>query len=90
VKQLNGKYYRIYVGDALVHKMQGTSICTTAVNFWDRNHLHLDKPNDVALSRVRSLNGLHLDELDCGKLTYENTANTDALKEMQKLRTLAK
>jgi hypothetical protein len=36
------------------------------------------------------LNGLHLDELDSGKLTYENTANTDALKEMEKLRTLAK
>jgi hypothetical protein len=41
----------------------------------------------VALSRVRSLNGLHLDEVDCGRLTNENT---DALKEMEKLSTLAK
>jgi hypothetical protein len=83
-------HYRIYVGDALVHKMQGTSVCTVAVNFWDRNYLHLDKPKNVALSQVKSLNGLRLDELDCRKLTYENTANTDALKKIEKLRTLAK
>jgi hypothetical protein len=38
-----------------------------------------------SVSRVRSLKGLHLDELDCGKLIYEHTANTDALKEMKKL-----
>jgi hypothetical protein len=44
----------------------------------------------VALNRVKSLNGLRLDELDYGKLTNENTANTDALKEMERLRTLAK
>jgi hypothetical protein len=44
----------------------------------------------VALSRVRSLNGLRLDELDCKKLTNKNTAITDALKEMERLRTLAK
>jgi hypothetical protein len=44
----------------------------------------------VALSRVRSLNELHLYEVDCEKLTYENTVNTDALKEMEKLRALAK
>jgi hypothetical protein len=35
-------------------------------------------------------NGLRLDKLDCRKLTYENNANTDALKVMEKLRTLAK
>jgi hypothetical protein len=35
----------------------------------------------VALSRVRSLNGLRL---DCGKLTNENTANTDASNKMKK------
>jgi hypothetical protein len=39
------------------------------------------------MSRVRLLNGLRLDELDCGKLTNENI---DALKEMQRLRALAK
>jgi ATP-dependent exoDNAse (exonuclease V) alpha subunit len=85
VEQLNGKYYRIYVGDALVHKMQGTSVYTVAVNFWDRNYLHLEKHMCyVALSRGKSLNGLHLDKLDYEKLT-QNTANTDALKEMEKL-----
>jgi hypothetical protein len=31
-----------------------------------------------------------MDELDCGKLTNKNTANTDALKDMERLRTLAK
>jgi hypothetical protein len=44
VKQLNGKYYRIYDADALVHKIQGTSVGAAAANFWDRNYLHLDKP----------------------------------------------
>jgi hypothetical protein len=43
-----------------------------------------------AANLIRSLNGLLLDELDCGKLTNESTANTDALKEMERLRTLAK
>jgi hypothetical protein len=44
VKQLTGKYYCIYVGDAQVRRMQGTKVCTAAVNFWDRNYMHLDKP----------------------------------------------
>jgi hypothetical protein len=41
-------------------------------------------------SKDATLNRLRLDELDCGKLINENTANTDALKEMERLRTLAK
>jgi hypothetical protein len=44
----------------------------------------------VTLSRVNSLNGLRLDEQDCGKLTNEKTAKTDTIKEMERLRTLAK
>jgi hypothetical protein len=36
------------------------------------------------------LKDLRLDELDCEMLTYENTAITDALKEVERLRTLAK
>jgi hypothetical protein len=39
-----------------------------------------------ALSWVRSLNGLRLDELDCGKLSNENIANTEASKQMERLR----
>jgi hypothetical protein len=67
--------------------MQGTTVCTAEVNLG----LKLFGPIQayVALSRVKSLNGLRLDELDCGKLRNENTANTDALKEMERLRTLA-
>jgi hypothetical protein len=44
----------------------------------------------VTLSRVSSLNGLRLNKLDCGKLTNENIANTDNLKEMERLWTSAK
>jgi hypothetical protein len=44
----------------------------------------------VALSRVRSLNRLRLEEPDCGKLTNKNIVNTDALKKMEILQTLAK
>jgi hypothetical protein len=33
---------------------------------------------------------INLDELDCGKLTNENIANTDAVKEIERLQTLAK
>jgi ATP-dependent exoDNAse (exonuclease V) alpha subunit len=61
-----------------VHKMQGTTVCTAVVNLMEAK---LIAPGQVyvALSRVRSLNGLRLEEPDCGKLTNKNTAYTDAL-----------
>jgi hypothetical protein len=56
--------------------MQGTTVCTAVVNL--RSNQFAPEQAYVALSRVRSLNGWRLDELDCGKLTNENTVNTDA------------
>jgi hypothetical protein len=63
-------------------------VCTAVVNL--ESKLFVPGQAFVALIRVRSLNELRLDELDCGKLTNENTANTDALKEIERLRSLAK
>jgi hypothetical protein len=68
-----------------VHKMQGTTVCTAVVNLGSK--LFAPGQAYVALSRVMSLNGLRLDELDCGKLTNENT---DTLKEMERLGVLVK
>jgi ATP-dependent exoDNAse (exonuclease V) alpha subunit len=61
-----------------VHKMQGTTVCVNLMGAKLFSHTQVY----VALSRVRSLNGLHLEEPDCGKLTNKNIANTDALKKM--------
>jgi hypothetical protein len=69
--------------------MQGTTVCTALVNLMGAK-LFAHRQANVTLSRVRSFNGLCLEEPDCGKLTNENTANTDALKKMEILRTLAK
>jgi ATP-dependent exoDNAse (exonuclease V) alpha subunit len=72
-----------------VHKMQGTTVCTAVVNLMGAKLLAPGQAY-VALNRVRSLNVLRLEEPDCGKLTNKNTANTDALKKMEILQTLAK
>ena len=42
----------------------------------------------VALSRVRSLDGLRIEELDCSKLTGKTPCNEDAIKEMERMRQL--
>jgi hypothetical protein len=68
--------------------MQGTTVSRAVVNLGSK--LFAFGQANVMLSRVKSLNGLRLVVVDCGKLANENTANTDALKEMERLRTLAK
>jgi hypothetical protein len=68
--------------------VQGTTVCTAVVNLGLK--LFALGQTYVVVSRVRSLKGLRLKKLDCGKLSHENIANTDALKEMERLRTLAK
>jgi hypothetical protein len=58
-----------------VHKMKATTVCTAVVNLM-RAKLFAPGKAYVALSRVRLLKGLCLEEPDCGKLTNKNTANT--------------
>jgi hypothetical protein len=65
--------------------MQSTALCTAVLNVASK--IFAPVQGYVALSRVSSLNGLRLNELDCEKPTNENT---DELKEMERLRTLAK
>ncbi|GFR10030.1 ATP-dependent DNA helicase [Trichonephila clavata] len=43
----------------------------------------------VALSRVKSLEGLLIEDLDCSRLTGKRPCNSDALNEMHRLRNLS-
>jgi hypothetical protein len=71
--------------------MQGTILCTAVINLESKLFAPAAPAQAyVALSRVKSLNGLRLDELHCGKLMSEKTINIDALKELERLRTVAK
>jgi hypothetical protein len=72
----------------LLFEVQGTTVCTAVANLGLK--LFALGQAYVALIRVRLLNGLRLIKLDCEKLTNEKISKTDALMEMERLRTLAK
>jgi ATP-dependent exoDNAse (exonuclease V) alpha subunit len=67
-----------------VHKMQGCTVDNAKVYLGPG--LFAKGQAYVSLSRVRSLDGLQIDELDCSRLMGLGCCNTDALAEMERMR----
>ncbi|XP_054746145.1 ATP-dependent DNA helicase PIF1-like [Anastrepha obliqua] len=67
-----------------VHKMQGCTVDHAVIYLGSR--LFAAGQAYVALSRVRSLDGMRIEELDCSKLTGKTPCNSEALNEMIRLR----
>ncbi|KAJ8891352.1 hypothetical protein PR048_010868 [Dryococelus australis] len=67
-----------------IHKMQG-SIVDYAVIYLGQK-LFVTGQDYVALSRVKSLGGLQIEELDCAKFNDKKPCNTEALMEMNRMR----
>lgn len=63
-----------------VHKMQGCTVDHAVIYLGSR--LFAAGQAYVALSRVRSLDGIRIEELDCSKLTGKTPCNSEALNEM--------
>ncbi|XP_008184877.1 ATP-dependent DNA helicase PIF1-like [Acyrthosiphon pisum] len=66
------------------HKMQGTTV-DYAVVYLGRK-LFVQGQAYVIISRVRSFNGLHTEELDASKITGKTSCNVDALDEIERMR----
>ena len=71
---------------ATVHKLQGDTIDTGVVNLGPK--LFAPGQAYTALSRVRTFDGLEIDEIDSKKLIGPNVCNVSALKELERLRSL--
>lgn len=66
------------------HKLQGSAVEYGVVYLGPR--LLAKGQAYVTLSRVKSLEGLRIEELDCSQFMGTTLCNTDALKEMQRMR----
>ncbi|GFT53957.1 ATP-dependent DNA helicase [Nephila pilipes] len=67
-----------------VHKMQECMVDKAVINLG--SNLFTDGQAYVALSRLRSVDGLRIEDLDCLKLTGTTPCNEDALEEMERMR----
>ena len=66
--------------------MQGSTV-DHAVVYLD-SRLFEEGQTYVAPSRVKSLEGLCIEELDCNKLTGRKPCNNEALKELERMRNI--
>ncbi|KAL4098217.1 hypothetical protein QTP88_022861 [Uroleucon formosanum] len=67
------------------HKMQGTTVDYAVVVYLGQK-LFVQSQAYVIISRVRSLDGLRIEELDASKITGKTSCNVDALDEIERMR----